>query len=87
MEVAIVKAVASGVLAYSIHYGSIKLYSTLCVPDGMWGYLQGLLTTGSPMCQVALTAASQTQTSYSSLLLVGGSRFFIDMVGLPFPKD
>lgn len=77
---AIAKTVLAGVVTYSAHYGSVKLYDQFCVPDGIWGFLQGFVTTGSPMCQVGVTMIKETQTSYSSFLLMGVSRILIDLV-------
>jgi hypothetical protein len=80
MEEQLLKTLASGLLAYSIHYGSMKAYNTFCIPEGYWGFIQGFLTTGSPVCQTILSISSQTQVSYSSFLLVGMSRFAVDMI-------
>jgi hypothetical protein len=77
---AITRGVLSGLLAYSIHYGTIKLYTTYCVPDGTWGFVQGMITAGSPVCQSALAIVSQTQLSYSSFVLFGVSRVVVDMI-------
>jgi len=75
----LIKTVVSGVLAYSIHYGCLKTYDHFCVPDGAIGFIRGLMTTGSPVCQTILSTVTQTQTSYSSLILLGLSRACIDM--------
>ena len=77
---AIAKTVFAGILTYGAHYGSVKLYDHFCVPDGLWGFLQGFVTTGSPVCQVGVTLIKETQTSYSSFLLMGISRILIDAV-------
>jgi hypothetical protein len=77
---AVVKSLVSALIAYSAHYGTVKLYNMVCIPDGVWGYFQGLVTTGSPMCQASVSIISNTQTSYSSMLLMGITRVVIDMV-------
>jgi hypothetical protein len=77
---AIGKTVLSGLLTYGAHYSTVKLYDYLCVPDGIWGFFQGFVTTGSPVCQVGVTLIKETQTSYSSFLLMGISRLLIDAV-------
>ena len=77
---AILKSVASALVAYSTHYATTKMYNYACVPDGLMGYLSGLITTGSPVCQVGVQVISNTQVSYSSMVLMGISRFFVDMV-------
>jgi len=77
---AVAKTLLSGLITYGAHYGSVKLYDYLCVPDGVLGFLKGFITTGSPVCQVGVTLIKETQTSYSSLLLMGISRLLIDAV-------
>jgi len=54
MDNPLLKAVASGLLAYSVHYVSVKAYDNFCVPDGLLGFVKGVLTTGSPVCQSVL---------------------------------
>jgi hypothetical protein len=77
---AIARGVTSGLLAYSVHYATMKAYSTACIPDGTWGFIQGLLSAGSPVCQAMLTVVSQTQVSYSSFVLIGVARVIVDMI-------
>jgi len=77
---AISRGVLSGLLAYSVHYGAMKAYSTMCVSEGVWGFVQGLITTGSPVCQSLLTVASQSQVSYSSFVLLGVTRVLVDLL-------
>jgi len=76
----IVKSIVSLGMVYSAHYGSIKVYDNFCVPDGVWGYITGLLTAGSPVCNVALKVAENTGASYTTVLTVGLTRFLIDML-------
>jgi len=83
----IAKAAASALLAYSVHYGTTKVYNLVCVPDGILGYLRGLVTTGSPVCQAGVQVISHTQTSYSSMFLMGITRVFVDMIAPGAPKD
>lgn len=74
------KTVATILLTYSAHYASTKAYSSFCVPDGLWGYVQGLLTTGSPMCTAALTYASNSQNSYATIITMAVSRVAIELI-------
>lgn len=74
----IFKGIASAMIAYSTHYGAVKLYDAVCVPDGLWGYVQGLVTMGSPMCQVGVHVIQSTQVSYSSMLMMGLTRVALD---------
>lgn len=83
----IVKAVASAMIAYSVHYTTVKMYDTVCVPDGFWGYVQGFATMGSPMCQAGVQIIQSTQLSYSSMLMLGLTRFALDVVMPPQPTD
>ena len=76
----ILKGIGSAAIAYSTHYGVTKLYSNFCVPDGFWGFLQGAVTTGSPVCQAGVQVLQHTQMSYSTLLMMGVTRVFLDAV-------
>lgn len=83
---AISKAALSAFVAYTAHYTSAKLYNEFCVPDGFWGYLQGIVTTGSPVCKVGMEIMSHTQLSYSTVLMMGISRIALDWVAPGIPK-
>ena len=74
------KTLATIVVTYTAHYASTKAYSSFCVPDGIWGYVQGLLTTGSPMCSATLTYASNSQNSYATIITMAVSRFAIELI-------
>lgn len=74
------KSVLSALIAYSTHYGFTKFYSKVCVPDGIIGYLQGLVSTGSPVCQAGMTIMTNTQVSYSSMIIMGITRVIVDVV-------
>jgi len=76
----ILNTLASMVLAYTAHYGIVKLYNIACVPDGLWGYLHGMISTGSPVCKGALQVISQTEVSYSSMVMMGITRAIVDLV-------
>jgi len=77
---AILKSAMSATLAYSAHYGATKFYNSACVPDGFYGFLSGLVTTGSPVCQAGINIISSTQVSYSSLILMSITRVLVDIV-------
>ncbi len=74
----ILKAVGSAAIAYSTHYGVTKLYSEFCIPNGFWGFLQGAITAGSPVCQAGVQVIQHTQMSYSTLILMGTTRLALD---------
>jgi hypothetical protein len=76
----IFKGIASAMIAYTTHYGAVKMYDAVCVPDGVWGYVQGLVTMGSPMCQAGVHVIQSTQVSYSSMLMMGLTRVALDWI-------
>lgn len=77
---AVGKTCGSAFVAYSAHYGMTKLYNQFCVPDGFWGYLQGFVTTGSPLCKMGMDVMTHTQVSFSTVILTGVARILLDWV-------
>jgi hypothetical protein len=79
------KGIASALISYTAHYTTVKAYSEFCVPTGIQGFLQGLVSTGSPVCQVGVQAMSATQVSYTTVIMMGISRILLDAIcpGLP----
>jgi hypothetical protein len=77
---AVAKGLLSAAVAYTAHYGTVKLYDSMCVPDGWWGFVQGIATAGSPICQAGVQVIQSTQVSYSTMILMGITRVLIDMV-------
>lgn len=73
------KGAVSAILAYTTHYGISKLYDSFCVPDGFMGFVQGMLTTGSPICKAGLEAMTATQVSYGTVITMSISRFILDL--------
>jgi hypothetical protein len=76
----IVKFVTTAALTYSAHYGIAKMYNMICVPDGLMGYIYGVVSMGSPLCQVGLQAMTNTQVSYSSMIMTGITRLLVDYI-------
>lgn len=74
------KGLISALISYSAHYVTTKAYSTACVPDGIYGFLQGLVISGSPVCQVGIQVMTATQVSYSTVIMMGISRLILDTV-------
>ena len=72
----------SVVLVYSTHYGTAKLYNTVCVPDGFIGYLFGFVTTASPWCKFMLEIMKVTENQYSTIILVVLSRIILKLLGI-----
>ena len=81
----IAKTVGAALLTYSTHYASTKLYSGVCIPDGVWGYVQGFITTGSPLCSATLNYASSTQNSYGTIVTMSISRLLIELIAAAAP--
>lgn len=65
-------------LTYTTHYGAAKLYTALCVPDGIMGYVYGMFTTGSPICSATLAYVSNSQSSYATIITATISRSLMD---------
>jgi hypothetical protein len=74
------KTVLSGLITYSTHYITVKAYSYMCVPDGFLGFCSGLVTMGSPVCQVGMKIMSNTEVSYATICMMGISRLILDYV-------
>jgi hypothetical protein len=66
----------------------VSLQWTVPATDGVCGFVQGFLTSGSPLCISTLTYASSTQNSYGTIITMAVSRLFIDVaaVGLTGQK-
>ena len=76
----VMKFAASALITYTTHYGVAKIYDYVCVPDGIIGYMYGFFSMGSPVCQAGLQAMTNTQVSYSSMIMTGISRLVVDYV-------
>jgi hypothetical protein len=72
----------SVLLVYSTHYGTTKLYNTVCVPDGFVGYLFGFVTTASPWCKFMLELMKVTENQYSTIILIVLSRLVLKLLGI-----
>lgn len=69
-------------LVYSVHYGTTKTYSMICVPSGLLGYFFGLVTLGSPWCKLMLEIMKVTENQYSTVILIILSRLFMQALGV-----
>ena len=65
-------------LTYTTHYGASKVYTAVCVPDGWLGFVQGMFTTGSPICTTILSYISNSQSSYATVITATISRSVMD---------
>lgn len=79
------KSGLAALLAYSTHYAVTKVYSVFCVPDGVWGFIQGSITSGSPICASTFSIMSHTHVTYSTIVLTSLSRLIIDALA-EFPS-
>jgi hypothetical protein len=79
------KGIGSALISYTAHYATVKAYSEFCVPTGFQGFLQGLVSAGSPVCHLGVQAITATQLSYSTVIMMGISRIFLDTIcpGMP----
>ena len=77
---ALAKLVLTAALTYGTHYGITKVYSEYCIPDGLVGFLRGILTTGSPICTAVFNAMSHTQASYGTIVLTSLSSTIASLV-------
>ena len=80
MSLPFAKLAGSLLLTYSTHYGAAKIYSHLCVPSGVWGYIQGMFTTGSPICAATVSYVSNSQSSYATIITMTISRAVMDAI-------
>lgn len=53
---------------YLVHVGSSLAYGEVCVPNSLWGVVQSLVSTASPVCSLLLTTMTTTQNTYAVLL-------------------
>jgi hypothetical protein len=77
---AVVKTILATLLTYSTHFGISQLYTSICIPEGFYGYIQGFMTMGSPLCSSLLTVMTHTQTTYGSLIITSLSGLLIDIL-------
>jgi hypothetical protein len=79
-ELAVAKLAGTLLMTYTSHYVATKVYTHFCVPDGVWGFFQGMLTTGSPVCSVTLSYISNSQASYATAITMTVSRAIMDAI-------
>lgn len=49
----------------TVHWIVTRLYANYCVPGGFSGYVQALLTTASPVCNLGLALMEKTGSLYT----------------------
>ena len=66
---AAVKTVALALaLYYGVHMGSSFAYAKLCIPESVWGIVQSVVTTASPVCSFVLNTMQVTQSNYAAVI-------------------
>ena len=74
----IVRTTVAALISYSAHYGVTRVYTYICIPDGFYGYLQGIITTASPICATLLSVMSHSHITYSTLIVTSLARILVD---------
>ena len=54
---------------YASHYSIVRAYTYFCIPSGFAGFIQGLLTTGNPICRGLLELITKTDSLYAAIIL------------------
>ncbi len=66
---AAVKTVAVALAVnYGVHMGASFAYAKLCMPDSVWGLVQSVVTTASPVCSFVLNTMQVTQSNYAAVI-------------------
>ena len=66
---AAVKTVALALaMNYGVHLGASVAYAKLCMPESVWGLLQSVVTTASPVCSFVLNTMQVTQNNYAAVI-------------------
>jgi hypothetical protein len=76
----IVRTILATIIAYTSHFSITQLYTTFCIPLGFYGYIQGILTMGSPICGSLLSIMTYTQSTYGTLVITGISSLLLDII-------
>lgn len=76
----IVRTTVAALISYSAHYGMTRVYTYFCIPDGFYGFLQGLITTASPICATLLSVISHSHITYSTLIVTSLAKILVDSV-------
>ena len=76
----IIRTTVAALISYSAHYGMTRVYTYICIPDGLSGFLQGLVTTASPICATILSVISHSHITYSTLIVTSLAKILVDSV-------
>ncbi len=76
----IVRTTMAALISYSTHYGVTRVYTYFCIPDGFYGFLQGIVTTASPICATLLGVMSHSHITYSTLIVTSLAKILVDSI-------
>ena len=74
----LVRTAFAALLAYSSHYVFTKTYAWMCIPDGIGGFFNGMMYTGSPVCAGILNVMSHSHVTFTTVVVTSISRVLID---------
>jgi hypothetical protein len=76
----ILRTAVAALISYSTHYSITRVYTYFCIPDGFNGFLQGLVTTASPICATLLSVMSHSHITYSTLIVTSLAKILVDSI-------
>ena len=75
------KTIVPVLVAFLLHYLTLRAYNEYCLPAGFGGFFQGFLLSGSPFCKTVLDLSLTFQNNYSLLIVALLTRFLMDLGG------
>ena len=72
-------------VAFVLHYVTLRAYNAYCLPAGFGGFFQGFLLSGSPFCKTLLDLSMTFQNNYSLMIVALLTRCLIDLGGGTHP--
>lgn len=69
------------VVAFVLHYVTLRAYNAYCLPAGFGGFFQGFLLSGSPFCKTLLDLSVTFQNNYSLMIVALLTRCLMDLGG------
>jgi hypothetical protein len=66
---------------FLVHYAAANAYASFCTPLSLWGLVQSLLLTASPICSALLTVVNNSNNSYG-LIVTGIVSGFLTKLAL-----
>ncbi len=81
----VMKTIIPVLVAFLLHYLTLRAYNEYCLPAGFGGFFQGFLLSGSPFCKTVLDLSLTFQNNYSHLIVALLTRLIMDMSGVRQP--